>query len=82
MRKIRKFSVNESMSVLSADEMRRINGGKWPCNSAGCIVYIEYVDGTKGTYEGDCVLDKDDEGYYVCSCKIDSGTYGANGVCD
>ena len=81
MRKIRRFSVNENVSVLSAEEMRRISGGQNPCNPDGCVAMIEYVGGGVFTYDGECAL-RPYEGYFVCACVTSAGDFYADGECD
>ena len=80
MRKIKRFTINESGFMLSPEEMRRINGGSnLGCSSEVCYVYDaetdEFID--KGYCGGGYY-----EGYAVCACITPSGSWPGGGACD
>ena len=82
MRKIKRFSINESGFVLSPEEMRRINGGGTPgCLTVPCYVYDANTYSL--LYTGTCGGGYDSEGYAVCSCNVSSSlSFPGGGVCD
>jgi len=82
MRKIRKFSVIENGFLLSAEEMRRINGGNTPgCKSDSCDAYIYEDNELVAHYSGNCG-GGNDNGYAVCSCNTSGGSFPGGGECD
>lgn len=80
MRKIRKFSVNESGFMLSPEEMRRINGGgNGSCKTDQCYAYMYVNNEVQSVYSGYCGTDYADNS---CACLTTVGSfYGDNNEC-